>query len=198
MFRAGIEYDYRERGRVFIKYTPYAKSEDALARLADKIHVKVSQTKTPSGTRSAKFIFIDSPYDLRILDQEELRRLAVKEMSRSRHTLGVAITHREGSVHFRHYYSVLGSLNRDGIRDFPDFAAVLESFRQMEINTDPITGWKYQRTWEEAQVRTEREIRELERLRRSNITGHNKPANRSDAIETFKGHVDSMSAPLAQ
>ena len=173
MFRAGIEYDYRERGRVFIKYTPYATSEDPLARLANKIHVKVSQTKTASGTRTAKFIFIDSPYDLRTLDQEELKRLAVKEMSRSSHTLGVAITHREGSVHFRHYYSVLGVLNRDGIRDFPDFTEVLERFRQMEVSTDPITGWKYQRTWEEAQVRSEREIRELERLRRSNIAGYN-------------------------
>ena len=67
----------------------------------------------------------------------------------------------------------VGVLNRDGIRDFPDFAAVLERFRQMEFSTDPITGWKYQRTWEAAQVRSEREIGELERLRRSNIAGYN-------------------------
>jgi len=179
MFRAGIEYDYRERGRVFIKYAPPVKTEDPYARLTDKIHDKVSQTKIAPGTRTAKFLWIDSPYDLRTLDHEMLQRLAVKEMSRSTHTLGVAITHREGNPHFRHHYSVLGVLNRNGLPDFPNFAATLEALREREISTDPITGWKYQRTWEEAQVRSEREIRRLEELRRINIEGYREGENRS-------------------
>jgi hypothetical protein len=172
MFRAGVEYDYRERGRVFIKYAPTGKAEDPYARLADKIHDKVSQTKIAPGTRTAKFLWIESPYDLRTLDHEVLQRLAVKEMSRSTHTLGVAITHREGNPHFRHYYSVLGVLNRNGLPDFPYFAATLEALREKEISTDPITGWRYQRAWEEAQMRSEREIRQLEELRRINIEGY--------------------------
>jgi hypothetical protein len=44
--------------------------------------------------------------------------------------------------------------------------------REKEITTDPITGWKYPRTWEEAQVRSEREILQLEELRRVNIEGY--------------------------
>jgi hypothetical protein len=98
--------------------------------------------------------------------------LAVQEMSRSRHTLGVAITHREGNPHFRHHYSVLSVLNRNGLSDFPGFALTLEALREKEITTDPITGWRYQRTWEEAQMRSEREIRQLEELRRVNIEGY--------------------------
>jgi hypothetical protein len=172
MFRTGIEYDYKERGRVFIKYAPTMKNEDPYARLTDKIHDKVSQTKIFPGARTAKFLWIDSPYDLRTLDHEMLRRQSVKEMSRSTHTLGVALTHREGNAHFRHHYSVIGVLNRNGLLDFPDFAATLEALREKEISTDPITGWKYQRTWEEAQVRSEREIRQLEELRKVNIEGY--------------------------
>jgi hypothetical protein len=172
MFRAGVEYDYRERGLVFIKYAPPSKAEDPYDRLAAKIHDKVSQTKIAPGTRTAKFLWIESPYDLRTLDLGDLQRLAVKEMSRSTHTLGVAITHREGNPHFRHYYSVLGVLNRNGLPDFPDFAATLEALRDKEISTDPITGWRYQRSWEEAQVRSEREIRQLEELRKINIEGY--------------------------
>jgi hypothetical protein len=172
MFRAGVEYDYRERGRVFIKYAPPRKAEDPYERLTDKIHDKVSQTKIAPGTRTAKFLWIESPYDLRTLDHGVLQQLAVMEMSRSTHTLGVAITHREGNPHFRHCYSVLGVLNRNGLPDFPDFAATLETLRDKEINTDPITGWRYQRTWEEAQVRSEREIRQLEELRKINIEGY--------------------------
>ena len=172
MFRAGVEYDYRERGRVFIKYAPPRKAEDPYERLTDKIHDKVSQTKIAPGTRTAKFLWIESPYDLRTLDHGVLQQLAVMEMSRSTHTLGVAITHRKGNPHFRHCYSVLGVLNRNGLPDFPDFAATLETLRDKEINTDPITGWRYQRTWEEAQVRSEREIRQLEELRKINIEGY--------------------------
>jgi hypothetical protein len=172
MFRAGIEYDYRERGRVFLKYTQPQAVEDPYARLTDKIHKKVSQTKIALGTRTAKFLWIDSPYDLRMLDHERLQQLAVREMSRSRHTLGVAITYREGNPHFRHHYSVLGILNQNGLPDFPDFARTLEALREKEISTDPITGWKYPRTWEEAQVRSEREIRLVEELRRVNIEGY--------------------------
>jgi hypothetical protein len=48
----------------------------------------------------------------------------------------------------------------------------LEALREKEITTDPITGWRYQRTWEEAQMRSEREIRQLEELRRVNIEGY--------------------------
>jgi hypothetical protein len=171
MFRAGIEYDYRERGRVFIRYGAPQKSEDPYTRLSDKIHEKVSQTKIAPGTRTAKFLFIDSPYDLRILDHVRLEQLAVREMSRSKHTLGVAITYREGNPHFRYHYSVLG-MNQNGLPDFPDFARTLETLRAKEISTDPITGWKYPRTWEEAQVRSEREIRQVEERRRVNIEGY--------------------------
>lgn len=172
MFRAGIEYDYDERGRIFVKYAPPAKPEDPYARLTSKIHDKVSQTKIPAGTRTAKFLWIDSPYDLRTLDHQVLQQQAVREMSRSSHTLGVAITHREGSPHFRHYYSMVGVLNQNGLPDLPNFAATLESLRAKEIDTDPITGWKYQGTWEEAQVRAEREIKQLEALRKVNIEGN--------------------------
>lgn len=172
MFREGIGYDYRERGRIFIKYASPTKAEDPYARLTDKIHDKVSQTKTPSGTRTAKFLWIDSPYDLRMLDHDRLQQQAAREMSRSTHTLGVAITHREGNGHFRHHYSVLGVFNRDGLLDFPNFAATLEGLREKELTTDPITGWIYQRAWEEAQVRSEREIRQLDELRRVNIEGY--------------------------
>ena len=140
-------------------------------RLSDKIHEKVSQTKIAPGTRTAKFLFIDSPYDLRILDHVRLEQLAVREMSRSKHTLGVAITYREGNPHFRYHYSVLG-MNQNGLPDFPDFARTLETLRAKEISTDPITGWKYPRTWEEAQVRSEREIRQVEERRRVNIEGY--------------------------
>ncbi len=177
MFRAGVKYDYRERGRVFIKYASPRKPEDPYARLTGKIHDKVSQTKIAPGTRTAKFLWIDSPYDLRTLDHDVLQRLAVKEMSRSTHTLGVAITHREGNPHFRHHYSVLGVLNRNGLPDFPDFAATLEALREKEISTDPITGLRYQRTWEAAQVRSEREIRQLEELRRINIERYREDEN---------------------
>lgn len=177
MFRAGVKYDYRERGRVFIKYVSPRKPEDPYARLTGKIHDKVSQTKIAPGTRTAKFLWIDSPYDLRTLDHDVLQRLAVKEMSRSTHTLGVAITHREGNPHFRHHYSVLGVLNRNGLPGFPDFAATLEALREKEISTDPITGLRYERTWEAAQMRSEREIRQLEELRRINIEGYRENEN---------------------
>ena len=119
MFRAGVEYDYRERGRVFIKYASPRKAEDPYDRLTDKIHDKVSQTKIAPGTRTAKFLWIESPYDLRMLDHRVLQRSAVKEMSRSTHTLGVAITHREGNPHFRHHYSVFGVLIKMGSRISP-------------------------------------------------------------------------------
>jgi hypothetical protein len=172
MFRAGIGYDYRERGRVFMKYSPPARTEDPYARLVSKIHDKVSQTKIPPGTGTAKFLWIDSPYDLRMFDRELLQQQAVREMGRSTHTLGVAITHREGNAHFRHHYSVLGVLNQNGFPEFPEFAQTLEALREKEVTTDPITGWKYQRTWAEANQRSEREIKELERLRKINIEGY--------------------------
>ena len=172
MFRAGIGYDYEERGRVFIKYEPPEKAEDPYARLTGKIHDKVSQTKIPPGTRTAKFLWIDSPYDLRMLDRKELQERAVREMGRSTHTLGVAITYREGNPHFRHHYSVVGVLNQNGLPDFPDFAATLEALKEKEFVTDPITGWKYQRSWEEAYERSAREIKDLERSRRVNIDGY--------------------------
>jgi hypothetical protein len=140
MFRSGIEYEYRERGRVFLKYATVQTPEDPYTRLTSKIHKKVSQTKVAPGTRTAKFLWIDSPYDLRTLDREALQRLAVQEMSRSRHTLGVAITHREGNPHFRHHYSLLSVLNRNGLSDFPGFALTVEALREKEITTDPITG----------------------------------------------------------
>jgi hypothetical protein len=44
--------------------------------------------------------------------------------------------------------------------------------REKEISADPITDWRYQRSPEEAQVRCEREIRQLEELRRINIEGY--------------------------
>jgi len=79
------------------------------------------------------------------------------------------ITYRDGNPHFRHNYSLFGIFNRNGIPDFPKFIASLDVLRQNEISIDPITGWKYHRTWEEAAARSEREIAELERLRRPNI-----------------------------
>jgi len=129
MFRAGVEYDYRERGRVFLKYTPPQAVEDPYARLTDKIHKKVSQTKIEPGTRTAKFLWIDSPYGLRTLDHQKLQQMAVQEMRRSRHTLGVAITYRKANPHFRHQCSVLGVLNQNGLPDFPDFARPLKVLR---------------------------------------------------------------------
>lgn len=146
--------------------------DDPYAGLTYKIHKQVSQTKIEPGTRTAKFLWIDSPYDLRTLDRQKLQQMAVEEMRRSRHTLGVAITYREGNPHFRHHYSVLGVLNQNGLPDFPDFARTLEVLREKEITTDPITGWKYPRSWEEAQVRSEREIVQVEELRRVNIEGY--------------------------
>ncbi len=169
MFQAGTGYEYGERARVFVKYLPPAKAENPYARLVGKIHDKVSQTKIPTGTGTAKFLWIDSPYDLRILDSELLRRQAIREMSRSTHTLGVVVTYREGNPHFRHYYSMLGFLNQNGLPEFPDFARTLDALREKEITTDPITGWKYQRTWTEASERSQREIQELEQLRSVNI-----------------------------
>jgi hypothetical protein len=41
------------------------------------------------------------------------------------------------------------------------------------------TGWKYPRSWEEAQVRSEREILQVEDLRRVNIEGHREAQSRS-------------------
>ncbi len=172
MFRAGIGYEYGERGRVFIKYSPPAKAEDPYARLVGKIHDKVSQTKIPAGTGTAKFLCVDSSYDLRMLDSELLRQQAIREMSRSKHTLGVLVTHREGNPHFRHYYSMLGFLNQNGLSDFSDFARTLDALKEKETTTDPVTGWKYQRTWEEASERSQREITELEQLRKVNIKGY--------------------------
>ena len=134
---------YPARGRVFLKYTPPQAVEDPCARLTDKIHKKVSQTKIEPRTRTAKFLWIDSPYDLRTLDHQKLQQMAVQEMRRSRHTLGVAITYRKANPHFRHQCSVLGVLNQNGLPDFPDFARTLEILREKEITTDPITGWKY-------------------------------------------------------
>lgn len=104
--------------------------DDPYARLTYKIPKKVSQTKIEPGTRTAKFLWIDSPYDLRTLDRQKLQQMAVEEMRRSRHTLGVAITYREGNPHFRHHYSVLGVLNQNGLPDFPDFARTLEVLRE--------------------------------------------------------------------
>ena len=64
----GLNTTTDERGRVFIKYAPPRKAEDPYDRLTDQDTHKVSQTKIAEGTRTAKFLWIDSPYDLRTLD----------------------------------------------------------------------------------------------------------------------------------
>jgi len=172
MFRAGMSYGFREHSRVFIRYAHSTELTDPYARLCGKIKQKVSQTKTASPDKTGKFIWIDSPYDLRAFDHAKLQADAVEAMRSSRHTLGVAITRREGSPHFRHHYAVLVLMNVNGIPDFPLFAASLDRLRKTESITDPITGWRYHRGWEEAAKRSDRELRELEALRKPNIEPH--------------------------
>jgi len=169
MFRAGTSYGFREHTRVLIHYTLPSDLGDPYARLSAKIKRKVSQTKISTADKTAKFLWIDSPYDLRSFDHDALQKDAVEAMRSSRHTLGVMITYRDGNPHFRHNCSLFGIFNRNGIPDFPKFIASLDVLRQNEISIDPITGWKYHRTWEEAAARSERETAELERLRRPNI-----------------------------
>ena len=111
MFRQGEHFDFHEHTRVLVGYAQPEEPIDPYTRLRDKLKSKVAQTKTSVMEKTAKFVWIDSPYDPRTLDHNRLRDEAIEAMRRSSHTLGAVYTHREGTPHFRHQYSLFGIPN---------------------------------------------------------------------------------------
>jgi hypothetical protein len=115
---------------------------------------KLNQTKAEPDNYG-KLVFIEVPFDLRLADMAKLNRAIAEAAKRSRTTLGVVLAHREANPHYRHHYSLHGSLNLIAFALKSELISIFERFQYSDTRTDLLTGFPYQSSWQEALSRAE-------------------------------------------
>jgi hypothetical protein len=153
-FKAGERFREFEAVRLFMKFGPPNEGPNYYHRLANKLRKKLKQTKVDAGNYG-KLVFIEVPFNLRLADEAELNRAIAEAVKHSQTTLGVVLARREANLHYRYHYSLYGSLNTVAFALKSELISIFERFRFSETRTDPVTGFPYQSSWQEALSRAQ-------------------------------------------
>jgi hypothetical protein len=160
-FKAGERFQDFEAVRLFTKFGPPNEAPDYYDRLTKKLKKKLNQTKIKPGTYG-KLVLIEVPFDLRLADGAKLDQAIAEAAKHSQNTLGVVLANREGNPHYRYHYSLHTSLNATAFAHKPELFSLFRRFRLSDTLTDPVTGFPYQRTWEEALSRAPSGSRDMD------------------------------------
>ncbi|HEY2496879.1 MAG TPA: hypothetical protein VGK24_07410 [Candidatus Angelobacter sp.] len=152
--RNGEPLNLREYGRILVNF-PRGTEVDVYTKVRQKLKKKASQTKMPD-SYLGRIIFVDLPYDLRGIDQENLHTAILNQVRQTTRTLAAVITHREANPHYRHQYSSFISANQLAMKAVPILHKVLENFQVWEGREDRLLGTPYVRSWDAAQQRVRR------------------------------------------
>jgi hypothetical protein len=157
-FKAGERFRQFEAVRLFMKFGPHIETPDPYSRLTNKLKKKLRQTKVEA-TNYGRLLFIEVPFNLRLADETKLSQAITEAIKHSRNTLGVILANREGNPHYRHHYSLHGSLNRVGFALKPELISLFERFQLSDTRTDLITGLPYQNSWPEVLDRAKADMK---------------------------------------
>jgi hypothetical protein len=160
-FKSGERFHEFEAVRIFMKFGPPNEAPDFYGRLTSKLKKKLNQTKIEVGNYG-KLVFIEVPSDLRLAAEAKLKGAITEAARHPKTTLGVVLAHREPNSHYRHHYSIFGSLNAVAFALKPELVSIFDRFRFGDTRTDLVTGFPYQSSWEEAlsRVRASRKSEE--------------------------------------
>jgi hypothetical protein len=147
-FKAGERFQEFEAVRLFMKFGPPSEGPDEYHRLANKLRKKLKQTKVNTANYG-KLLFIEVPFNLRLVDKAKLNRAISEAVKHSRTTLGVVLANREANPHYRHHYSLYGSLNTIAFALKPEMISIFDRFGSTDTQTDPITGFPYHSSWQD-------------------------------------------------
>lgn len=149
MYRAGANLHKNEYARVFLMWERTPADIDPYARIQNKIKKKRHQTKAEEGFYG-RIIFLESQWEVGLLDPERLRPIIDHELDGSRNTITILIAQRCTSVHYRRWYKFfvtkIGTMytGDNALRSF------LERLIIYDRDCDPILNQRYQRTWAQA------------------------------------------------
>ena len=149
MYRSGKDFTHEEYGRVFISWDRERPDFDPYARIRNKIKKKRHQTKSDVGIYG-RIIFLESQWDLDLVEQDRLRQIVDYELDDSRNTVAVFIAQRCASVHYRRWYKFF--VSKIGSSYEPDASLIrfLNRLVLYDRDFDAILNGPYSRTWEEA------------------------------------------------
>jgi hypothetical protein len=148
-FKGGERFGEFEAVRLFMKFGPPGDGPDYYDRLTNKLRKKLNQTKVKPGNYG-KLVFIEVPFDLRLADKPKLNRAIAGAVKGSQTTLGVVLAHRAANPHYRHHYSLYGSLNSIAFALKAELISLFERFQYTDTRIDLLTGFPYQSSWQEA------------------------------------------------
>jgi hypothetical protein len=171
MYRAGVEFVQDEYARVFLSWERKPTDIDPYARIQNKIKKKRHQTKAEGGTYG-RIIFLESQWDVDLLDPNRLRPIIDHELDGSRNTITVVIAQRCASVHYRRWYKFVVSKVGTFYATDGSLLAFLERMICYDRDFDPILNQRYLRTWTQAAElasQHEAESAAQERLRERNL-----------------------------
>jgi hypothetical protein len=149
MYERGEKFYEYESVRVFTKFGASGGEPDTYGRLSTKLKKKLRQTKT-TAEHFGKIVFVEVPFDLRIVDSDKLQKAVRDAALNSRTALGIVLAHREPNPQIRHSYSQSSTFNRTAVGMRPEVAELLDRLGSGEVSIDPIVGLPYRRTWNEA------------------------------------------------
>ncbi len=149
MYRAGVDLLQDEYARVFLSWERSTADIDPYARIQNKIKKKRHQTKVDEEIYG-RIIFLESQWDIDLLDPDRLRPIIDHELDASRNTITVLIAQRCASVHYRRWYKFVVSKVGASYAADGALAAFLERMICYDRDFDPILNQRYLRTWEQA------------------------------------------------
>jgi hypothetical protein len=171
MYRAGVDLVHDEYARVFLSWERNPADIDPYARIQNKVKKKRHQTKAEGGTYG-RIIFLESQWDVDLLDTDRLRPIIDHELDGSRNTITVVIAQRCASVHYRRWYKFVVSKVGTFYATDGSLLAFLERMICYDRDFDPILNQRYLRTWTQAAElasQHEAESAAQERLRERNL-----------------------------
>jgi hypothetical protein len=149
MYRAGVDLVHDEYARVFLSWERNPADIDPYARIQNKVKKKRHQTKAEGGTYG-RIIFLESQWDVDLLDTDRLRPIIDHELDGSRNTITVVLAQRCASVHYRRWYKFVVSKVGTSYAADSALLAFLERMICYDRDFDPILNQRYLRTWEQA------------------------------------------------
>jgi hypothetical protein len=149
MYRAGVDLVQDEYARVFLSWERNPADIDPYARIQNKVKKKRHQTKAEGGTYG-RIIFLESQWDVDLLDTDRLRPIIDHELDGSRNTITVVLAQRCASVHYRRWYKFVVSKVGTSYAADSALLAFLERMICYDRDFDPILNQRYLRTWEQA------------------------------------------------
>jgi len=124
---------------------------DYYDRLTAKLKKKLNQTKI-SKEHFGKIILVEVSFDLRLVDDDRLRKAVRAAATHSRTTLAIVLAKREANPHMRYHYSLSTTFSQTGAAIKPEVVELFERVAKNEAALDPILCSAYQRSWDQAQV----------------------------------------------